>query len=95
MVSGYLIVLKSARCFSGSGHSDLKEASKLQALDVFKNDALKYCAARVAGHSGDVRKAWTHGVVENWKLRNPIGWTCYARLRNVTQCYHILKPRLQ
>lgn len=28
-----------------------------QALDVFKNDALKYCAARVAGHSGDVRKA--------------------------------------
>lgn len=28
-----------------------------QALNVFKNDALKYCAARVAGHSGDVRKA--------------------------------------
>ena len=93
-----LIVLKSARFFSGSGHSDLKEASKLQALDVFKNDALKYCAARVAGHSGDVRKAWTHGVVENWKLWNPIGWTCYARLRHVIafwnrDCSNINLPR--
>jgi len=28
-----------------------------KAMQVFKNDALKYCAARVAGHSGDVRKA--------------------------------------
>ena len=36
-----------------------------QAIQVFKNDALKYCAARVAGHSGDVRKA-RHGQRRTW-----------------------------
>ncbi|CAJ1395073.1 unnamed protein product [Effrenium voratum] len=34
-----------------------KRLEVYKALDTFTNDTLKYCAARVAGHSGDVRKA--------------------------------------
>ena len=56
-------------------HKTLKSHPRchVQAMQVFKNDALKYCAARVAGHSGDVRKAL------QWRT-----WTGQKHVKNVS-----------